>query len=264
MTNEFPEYTCEHRRVHRGLWSCNHEQDDGIFLRNTVLHEPRYASPHVWRIVLSLIYISESLVPHHNPYSTVQGDIWALGCILAEIIANVRPWKLASPDDRDYSDYLVDRTILYDVLPVSDAAYTLLTKIFSARPERRPSLAAIRAEVLAIDTFFLTDGEAARWGWTDRMAKKLCRKMGEQRTRAVSSRRSEETSSGSCYSCTSGSSSGSCYSCGSSSSAFESISLESSPLPATPPAPAVEVFRSMDKAASRLELGLRVAAAQTA
>jgi hypothetical protein len=40
--------------------------------------------------------------------------------------------------------------------------------------------------------------------------------------------------------------------------------LESSPLPATPPAPAVEVFHSMDKAASRLELGLRAAAAQTA
>ncbi|KAI0288669.1 kinase-like domain-containing protein, partial [Russula brevipes] len=104
----------------------------------------------------------ESLAPHHDPYSTVRGDIWALGCILAEIIASVRPWKLASPDDRNYSDYLVDRAMLYDFLPVSDAAYTLLTKIFSARPEHRPSLAAIRAEVLAIDTFFLTEGEAAR------------------------------------------------------------------------------------------------------
>ncbi|KAI0281524.1 hypothetical protein BC826DRAFT_1111339 [Russula brevipes] len=41
----FPQW--RHRRVHRGLWSCNHEQDDGIFLRNTVFHEPRYASPHM-------------------------------------------------------------------------------------------------------------------------------------------------------------------------------------------------------------------------
>jgi hypothetical protein len=126
-------------------------------------------------------------------------------------------------------------------------------------------LAAIRAEVLAIDTFFMTDGEAARWGWKSRLEEKMRRKKGEQPTRTVpSQRRSEDTSSGSCYSCTSGSSSESCYSCGSSSSAFESISLESSPLPATPPAPAVEVFRSMDKVASRLELGSRIAAAQTA
>jgi hypothetical protein len=51
----------------------------------------------------------------------------------------------------------VDRTILYGVLPVLNVAYTL-TKIFSARPESLPSLAAIREEVLVIDTLFLTGG----------------------------------------------------------------------------------------------------------
>ena len=195
-------------------------------------------------------------MPHHNPYSTVEGDVWALGCILAEMIANVRPWKLASPEDRDYSDYMVDRTMLYEMLPISDAAYTLLTKIFSPRPERRPSLAAMREEVLAMDTFFVSDGEAARWGWKERVEKKLVWKMGQI------GMSSEETSTGSFYSGTS-SSSASLYSCGSSSSAFESSSSQSSALPITPPTKAVEVFRTVEKAPSRLELGLRVAVAQS-
>ncbi|KAF8484049.1 kinase-like domain-containing protein [Russula ochroleuca] len=205
----------------------------------------------------------ESLIPRHKPYSTVEGDVWALGCILAEMVANIRPWSLASPEDRDYNDYLVDRTILFDTLLISDAAYALLTKIFSPRPERRPSLAEIRAEVLAMDTFFPTDEKAAIYGWSERMEKKLQWKMAKCGIPSVSSRLSDETSSGSCYSCTS-CTSASCNSSGSSSSAFESISLESGPPPVTPPAPAVEFVYSGKKAPSRLELGLRVVVPQTA
>jgi hypothetical protein len=163
--------------------------------------------------------------------------------------SNVRPWTLASPEDRDYSDYLMDRAILLDVLPVSDGTYSLLTKIFSPRPECRPSLDEIRREVLAMDTFFLTDREAAICGWADRLEKKLRRKMGKCGVPSISSRCSDEMTSGSYYPPTSSSSfsSTSRYSCGSSSSAFESISLESSPAPVTPPAPAAEAFYSMDK-----------------
>jgi hypothetical protein len=179
------------------------------------------------------------------------------------MIANVRPWTVASPEDHHYADYMGDRTMLYDVLPISDGAYTLLTKIFSSRPECRPSLAAIREEVLAMDTFFVSDGEAARWGWKGRVEKKLQQKMmgGKIGTCSARPRCSEETSSGSFYSGTS-SSSASFYSDGSSSSAFESISLRSSPLPITPPVKAVEVFRTIEKVPGRLELGLHVAAAQ--
>ena len=232
-----------------------------------MLHEPRCASlPKRHALFKCSIadLLAESLVQHHNPYSTVEGDVWALGCILAEMIGNVRPWTLASPEDRDYNDYLVDRTILYNMLPISDASYTLLTKIFSHHPERRPSLATIREEVLAMDTFFLSDAEAARWGWGKGIEKKMPRKMGKFEIPSASARRSEETSSGSFYSGTSASSSASCYSCGSSSSAFELSSSESSHLPITPPARAVEVFRTIEKAPSRLELGCHVAVAQTA
>ena len=197
----------------------------------------------------------ESLVPHHHPYSTAEGDIWALGCILAEMMANIRPWAFAIPDDKDFSDYLMDRAILLDILPVSDGAYSLFTKIFSPRPERRPSLNELRKEVLAMETFFLTDREAAICGWADRLEKKLRRKMGKCVIPSASSRCSDKISSGSHYPPTpssSPSSSASRNSFGSSSSAFESISLESSAAPVTPPAPAVEAFYSMDKVASQV------------
>lgn len=167
---------------------------------------------------------------------------------MAEMIANVRPWKLASPEDRDFSDFLMDRAILLDVLPVSDNAYSLLTRMFSPRPERRPSLDQIRREVLAMETFFLTDREAAICGWADRLENKLRRKMGKcgEEASSTPSRCSsaDEISSGSYYPRTPSSSSR--YSSGSSSSAFESISLGSSFAPATPPAPAVEAFYAMD------------------
>lgn len=164
--------------------------------------------------------------------------------------SNIRPWTVASPEDRDYSDYLMDRAILLDVLPVSDGTYSLLTKIFSPRPECRPSLDDIRREVLAMDTFFLTDREASICGWADRFEKKLRRKMGKCGIASISSRCSDDTSSGSYYPPTS-SSSFSTYSSGSSSSAFESISLESSSAPVTPPAPAVAAFYSKNKVAGQ-------------
>ncbi|KAI0253745.1 kinase-like domain-containing protein [Lactifluus subvellereus] len=205
----------------------------------------------------------ESLVPHHMPHSTVHDDIWALGCILAELIGNARPWVVASPEDRDYSDYKTDRTILFDVLPVSHQAYLLLWKIFSIKPERRPSLAAIRTEVLAIDTFFLSEEEAAKSGWTERLEKMMMRKIRARRADIDAPRRSSETSSGSCYeSFTDASSSASRYSSGSSSSAFESSSAEWSQIPLTPPAPAVEAIH-MDKVSSLLEFPPRVVAAHT-
>ena len=92
------------------------------------------------------------------------------------MIGNARPWSQATPEDSDYSDYLMDRTVLFDMLPVSHTAYLLLRKIFSTKPEQRPSLAAIRTEVLAMDTFVLTDQEAAGCG-ADRIEKQMLRKM---------------------------------------------------------------------------------------
>ena len=173
------------------------------------------------------------------------------------MIGNTRPWSLATPEDKDYSDYLMDRTVLFDMLPVSQSGYMLLKKIFSARPEQRPSLAAIRAEVLAMDTFFLTSAEAARCGWADSMEKQMLRKIRARGAVAAAAPSSSSARSDSFETCSLGSSSASRYSSGSSSSAFDSSSAESSDLPATPPAPVAEVVRTLGKA-SRLVLFPRV------
>ena len=179
------------------------------------------------------------------------------------MIGNARPWSLATPENSDYSDYLMDRAVLFDMLPVSHSAYLLLRKLFSTKAEQRPTLAAIRAEVLSIDTFFLTDAEAAGCGWAERMEKQMLRKVGARGVVAgPPSHRSSETSSSGSYrfeTCSLGSSSASCYSNGSSSSAFDSSSAESSELPATPPAPVAQVVRSMGKA-GRLVLDPHIAA----
>jgi serine/threonine protein kinase len=222
-----------------------------------------FMSPGMYRSGFSslrqLNHIPESLVPHRDPYSTAQGDVWALGCILAEMIGNVRPWSMATPEDRDYSDYLMDRTVLFDMLPVSSSAYKLLKKIFSSKPEKRPSLAAIRAEVLAMETLFLTEEEAAHCGWADRKRQRL-RKMRARGAVVPPTHRSSKTLSRfySFGTCSLGSSR---YSSGSSTSAFDSSSAEPSEFPATPPAPVAEVVRTMDKA-SLLVLVSRVAAAR--
>jgi hypothetical protein len=153
---------------------------------------------------------------------------------------------------------MMDRTILFDVLPVSHPAYLLLRKIFSTKAERRPSLAAIRLEVLAMDTFFLTEEEGAESGWTERLEKMMMKK---KRLGGGACTEASRWSSGSSE--TSSESSESCYSCGSSSSAFESNSSEWSQVPLTPPAPAVGARNIVDKEPSQLELLPRIVAAQT-
>lgn len=182
------------------------------------------------------------------------------------MIANVRPWWSACPDNQAYNGYLKDRSTILDVLPVSDAAYSLLIQIFSPIPGCRPSLDEIRREVLAMDTFFLTEREASICGWADRLEKRLRRKMGKctvpSSTSSDKSHKAKTSSSKSRYATPT---SASRNSNGSSSSAFKSISLASSPLlPVTPPAQAVEIFHGFKKTPSSLELGPRYAVAQTA
>ena len=160
------------------------------------------------------------------------------------MIANVWPWSQATPEDNDYSDYLMDRTVLLNMVPVSHSAYLLLRKMLSTKAQLRPSLAAIHTEVLVMDTFFLSEAEAASCRWEDRMEKqKMCKLRAARGVVArMSSRRLSETSSsglsdGRFETCSLGSeSSASCYSTTSLSSAFDSSSAELRDVPAMPPA----------------------------
>jgi serine/threonine protein kinase len=191
------------------------------------------------------------------PYSNVQGDIWALGCILAEMISNIRLWEKIPPDS-SYGDYIgnrhidyimnrrvgyiLHRHVLFDILPISHSAYLLLRDIFStiSDPKLRPSLADIRKEVMEIDTFFITEQQAThsrRWrGWLEKTMEQKINACGQN---VDAFRRSSETR----------------YSCGSSSSGgrFESSSAERRDVPLLPPALAVEGM-GMGKNFSRLKL----------
>ena len=98
------------------------------------------------------------------------------GHSVASLLRWLPTYVHASPEDRDYNNYLLNHSILFDTLLISDATYALLTTIFSPRPECRPSLAEIRAEVLATDTFFPSDDDASVYGLTERMKKRTMAK----------------------------------------------------------------------------------------
>jgi serine/threonine protein kinase len=180
------------------------------------------------------------------PYSNAYGDIWALGCILAEMISNVRLWGRSGETPREvnsmYRDYLMDRHVLFDILPISYSAYLLLRGIFSPTldPSLRPSLADIRKKVMEIDTFFISEQEAVHSRWTRWLEETMEQKINARGQNLDTFRRPSETRS----------------SCGSSSSggrAFESSSAERRDVPLLPPALVVEGM-GMGKKSRRLTL----------
>lgn len=59
-------------------------------------------------------------------HSTTQGDVWALSCILAEMIGNVRPWLLVTPGDSSYPMHCL----------VRHATYFPFKRMFSSKPEQ--------------------------------------------------------------------------------------------------------------------------------
>ncbi|KAI0046506.1 kinase-like protein, partial [Auriscalpium vulgare] len=92
-------------------------------------------------------------------FSTQTADVWALGVILVNMLTGRTLWKRAIVDDEFFEHFLHDKRCLIDQFDISEEANTLLRRIFDMNPFTRPSLDSIRAEVLAISTFYLTDDE---------------------------------------------------------------------------------------------------------
>lgn len=111
------------------------------------------------RLTVSLECIGEEY--NHSPYSTPHADIWALGVILTNIIAGRNPWRLATTEDEHFLSYMADTNYLLSMLPISKGANDILKSIFTLNPAARASLSDIREDILAIDSFFLTDDEIA-------------------------------------------------------------------------------------------------------
>ncbi|KAJ7094655.1 serine/threonine protein kinase, negative regulator of sexual conjugation and meiosis [Mycena belliarum] len=92
-------------------------------------------------------------------YSTRHCDIWALGVILTNMICGRNPWKAAEPADECFASFLTDNDFLLRSLPISQGVNNILKRCFRLHPPARPSISQIRAEVLKLDTFFMSETE---------------------------------------------------------------------------------------------------------
>ena len=92
-------------------------------------------------------------------YNTAANDVWSLGVILINFICGRNPWKQATPNDETFREYLRDPDFLEKILPISDEVHAVLKRIFTLRPEARPSVSELRRWVHALPRLHATNLE---------------------------------------------------------------------------------------------------------
>lgn len=80
------------------------------------------------------------------------------------MITSRAPWAKAITSDACFVEYLLNEDYLHEMLPISKGANDLFRKIFTYEPSERITLSALRKEIIALDTFFMTNDEIARAG----------------------------------------------------------------------------------------------------
>lgn len=82
------------------------------------------------------------------------GDLWSLGIILINLTCIRNPWlKADKKEDNTFYYFTKDFTVLKQILPLSDALFSLLSKILQLDPKRRMSLQRMMKEVSSITSF---------------------------------------------------------------------------------------------------------------
>ena len=70
------------------------------------------------------------------------------------MISSRNPWQKAVRKDKGFSRYVDDHTTLFELLPISEEAYTILRRIFTIDPLRRITLPKLRKAIQNVQTFF--------------------------------------------------------------------------------------------------------------
>ncbi|EJS42307.1 vhs1p [Saccharomyces arboricola H-6] len=86
--------------------------------------------------------------------SSCNGDLWSLGIILINLTCIRNPWlKADKGEDNTYYYFSKDPTVLKQILPLSNAFYSLLSKILQVDPKKRMHLQEIMKEISSITSF---------------------------------------------------------------------------------------------------------------
>lgn len=70
------------------------------------------------------------------------------------MISGNNPWNRAVSTDDCYNAFLREKHFLLDALPISKSAHRILLGLFHINPLSRPSLPALRKQILQVDNFF--------------------------------------------------------------------------------------------------------------
>lgn len=70
------------------------------------------------------------------------------------MISSRNPWQKASLKDKGFALYVDNHDFLYDIMPISEEAHTILQRIFTINPLRRITLPKLRRAIENVDTFF--------------------------------------------------------------------------------------------------------------
>lgn len=77
------------------------------------------------------------------------------------MISGRNPWRYATTKDDCFTAFLHNKDFLRQVLPISRDVNEILKKIFKLNPLSRITLADLRKEIIAVDTFFLVSDKRA-------------------------------------------------------------------------------------------------------
>ncbi|KAK4687630.1 hypothetical protein P7C73_g2478, partial [Tremellales sp. Uapishka_1] len=94
-----------------------------------------------------------------DSYNTETNDIWSLGVILVNLACGRNPWRQACPSDETFRAFVHNPDFLRTILPISHSCNHILKGLFELEPTRRVTLRELRRQILAVDTFTMSEAE---------------------------------------------------------------------------------------------------------